>query len=105
MRMSSIILLAAFTMPFATIPTAAAWVHRYKTEEAAKKHCPNDESSGGAAGASFIRRSHIFMARAAGAPLLARARRMLEAGAKMAIEPLRCRRLNVSPAATGILAV
>jgi hypothetical protein len=61
MRMSSIILLAAFVMPVVTAPTAAAWVHRYKTEEAAKKHCPNDEIVWGSSrGTYYPKESHLY---------------------------------------------
>ncbi len=60
MRMSSIILLAALTMPVVTAP-AAAWVHRYKTEEAAKKRCPNDEIVWGSSrGIYYPKESHLY---------------------------------------------
>ena len=61
MRMSSMILLAALTTPFVTTPTAAAWVHRYKTEEAAKKHCPNDEIVWGSSrGTYYPKESRLY---------------------------------------------
>ena len=60
-RMSSITLLAALTMAVVTTPTAAAWVHRYKTEEAAKKHCPNDEIIWGSSrGIFYPKESHLY---------------------------------------------
>ena len=61
MRMSSMILLAALTTPFVTTPTAAAWVHRYKTEEATKKHCPNDEIVWGSSrGTYYPKESRLY---------------------------------------------
>ena len=61
MRMSLIILLAAVTTPIATTPTAAAWVHRYKTEAAAQKHCPNDEIVWGSSrGTYYPKESRLY---------------------------------------------
>jgi hypothetical protein len=60
MRMSSIILLAAL-IPVVTTPAAAAWVHRYKTEAAAQKHCPKDEVVWGSSrGTYYPKESHLY---------------------------------------------
>ena len=73
MRMSSIILLAAVTMPVVTTPTAAAWVHRYKTEEAAKERCPKDEIVWGSSrGIYYPKESHLYGKSRGGAYVCAR---------------------------------
>jgi hypothetical protein len=60
-RMRSIILLTAVIMAVVTMPAAAAWVHRYKTEETAKKHCPNDEIVWGSSrGTYYPKESHLY---------------------------------------------
>jgi len=67
------ILLAALATPLATTPTAAAWVHRYKTEEAAKKRCPNDEIVWGSSrGGCYPKESHLYGKRRGGAYACAR---------------------------------
>jgi hypothetical protein len=72
MRKISIILLASFATLAIAAP-AAARVHRFKTEAAAQKHCPNDEIVWGSSrGTYYPKESPLYGKSRGGAYVCAR---------------------------------
>jgi hypothetical protein len=73
MRTRSIIFLSAILALTVTEPAAAARVHRFKTEAAAQKHCPNDEIVWGSSrGTYYPKESHLYGKSKGGAYVCAR---------------------------------
>jgi hypothetical protein len=73
MRTTSILFLTAILALALAEPAGAAHVHRFKTEEAAQKHCPKDEIVWGSSrGTYYPKESHFYGKSRGGAYVCAR---------------------------------